>query len=64
MRRPKDPKDKNAPEDRQPPGGRAWQRVKDFERARGLPTQSTPAGESSGPEHDGPPSDTTKNRDT
>jgi hypothetical protein len=44
MRRPHDPKDKESPDDRQPPGGRAWQRVRDFERARGLPAESTPHG--------------------
>lgn len=42
MRRPQDPKDEKSPDDKQPPGGRAWQRVRDFERARGLPADSTP----------------------
>ena len=42
MRRPQNPKDEKSPDDKQPPGGRAWQRVRDFERARGLPAQSTP----------------------
>ena len=45
MRRPNQPDDKKSPDEKQPPGGRAWQRVKDFERARGLPTQSTPGSE-------------------
>lgn len=45
MRRPKKPQDKKSPDDHQPPGGRAWQRVQDFARSRGLPTQSTPQGE-------------------
>ncbi len=42
MRRPKKPDEKNSPDDHPPPGGRAWQRVRDFERARGLPAESTP----------------------
>ena len=42
MRRPKS-KDKQADDDRQPAGGRAWRRVQDFARARGLPASDTPA---------------------
>jgi hypothetical protein len=42
MRRPQKPDEKNSPDDHTPPGGRAWQRVRDFERARGLPAESTP----------------------
>ena len=42
MRRPKQRKDKSSDADRQPPGGRAWQRVEQFTRSRGLPSDDAP----------------------
>jgi hypothetical protein len=62
MRRPKQPDDKKSPDEQQPPGGRAWQRVKDFERARGLPTQSTPSSDDQ--QEDTKESDTKKKEDS
>jgi hypothetical protein len=64
MRRPKQPNDKKSPDDQEPPGGRAWQRVKDFERARGLPTQSTPSSEDQQEDTDDKSSDSKKKRDS
>jgi hypothetical protein len=64
MRRPKQPDDKTSPDDRQPPGGRAWERVKDFERARGVPTQSTPNPQDESEDADEAPKDPKKKRDT
>jgi len=64
MRRPKQPDDKTSPDDRQPPGGRAWERVKDVERARGVPTQSTPNPQDESEDADEAPKDPKKKRDT
>jgi hypothetical protein len=41
MRRPKKPADKS-PSECNPPGGRAWLRVQQFARARGLDVESLP----------------------
>ena len=42
MRQPKSPKG-NGPPDRPPAGGRAWERVQQFSRARGLPVEIEPS---------------------
>ncbi len=49
MSMPKSPKGNGPPVDG-PPGGRAWERVKQFSQARGLPVQVEPpqAGDSTG----------------
>jgi hypothetical protein len=60
MRRPNQPDDKKSPDDRQPPGGRAWQRLQDFQRSRGLPTQSTPNPEDQQEDADEKPKDPQK----
>ena len=55
MRRPHEQDEKNSPDDHPPPGGRAWQRVRDFERARGLPAESTPtSGDEASGTHEDP----------
>jgi hypothetical protein len=46
MRRPRKRIDKAAP-DRNPPGGRAWLRVRQFARARGLEVEPPPQAEES-----------------
>jgi hypothetical protein len=44
MRRPKRAGEKSSPDDKQPPGGRAWERVVQFSVARGIPVAPAPGG--------------------
>lgn len=48
MRRPKQPGTKRSPDETQPPGGRAWERVKQFALERGLPLPVKPPEEKTG----------------
>lgn len=48
MRTPKTPKGKGPPADDKPPGGRAFQRARQFATARGLPSPVAPDAGKSG----------------
>jgi hypothetical protein len=50
MRRPKQPGTKRSPDETQPPGGRAWERAKQFALERGLPLPVKPPEEKKGDE--------------
>ena len=48
MRTPKQPGTKRSPDETQPPGGRAWERAKQFALERGLPLPVKPPEEKTG----------------
>jgi len=56
MRRPSDPKDPKGTDEEQPPsGGHARDRMDLFNKQRGLPTDSDPAGKKPEPDADATP---------